>query len=623
MTPTPSRRDGLAIGDLPAPGAGAVAALGDALLVDLRDDLAVAGQQRLGRAHLGAERQFAFGQTIGAVLLEFGQRAVCLRPARAVGAFVHLAARAEVADPGILRRAERAGVEAIAAPDAQVLGVQDHAVGGGIEAVHRADRLAGCVGAVHAGHGDRALARLAVVDGDDAPAVDTPRHFMLVLAGSDASVALDATVGVAEKFHPSHCRASLSGLDLTERGFGLLHPGDGIEPISRDRVHALAEHDRIAALRIFAALVDVLEPAGEVERAPGHAFADALGDERLHASGLSAFHLRPPDEDPTAVPDAALGRVGRIDLDEHVLLQFGEPFVGTRLLAAALVLHEAAGGENQRELLGNSLLHVRLLHREAGVRQTELLGVGQRRIFGDEIGPRRIDRLTVHRNRIGQVPRVGASLAVAVVDAAVRQGHPLDAAGEVDRPGHAIGTVAADALDHRFLGRGEILVPTELLEHPIGEFGVAVLDLRAERIGAFGEKIVLARATVGQLDLALHAEAGTECAAAIHHVQIGVVERVGARMLEFGRSPARPRQAVIIAFSRTVLGPQADELEVLLVGHVELEALRRLAAIAGRPATTIDLAQDVLGDGLGALDLDVLEHAVSEAQPLRQQIHDL
>ena len=36
-----------------------------------------------------------------------------------------------------------------------------------------------------------------------------------------------------------------------------------------------------------------------------------------------------------------------------------------------------------------------------------------------------------------------------------------------------------DTLDHRFLGRGEIVVPTEFLEHPIGEFGVTVLDLRA------------------------------------------------------------------------------------------------------------------------------------------------
>src|SRR5262249_1661782 len=49
------RRDRLAVGGLPAPGAGAIAALEHAFLVDLGDDLAVAGEQRFGRAHLGAE----------------------------------------------------------------------------------------------------------------------------------------------------------------------------------------------------------------------------------------------------------------------------------------------------------------------------------------------------------------------------------------------------------------------------------------------------------------------------------------------------------------------------------------------------------------------------------------
>ena len=54
-------------------------------------------------------------------------------PPAAIGTFVHLAARAEIADPGILRRAEWAGVEAIAAADAQILGVQDNSVGRGVE----------------------------------------------------------------------------------------------------------------------------------------------------------------------------------------------------------------------------------------------------------------------------------------------------------------------------------------------------------------------------------------------------------------------------------------------------------------------------------------------------------
>src|SRR3982750_1729303 len=57
--PARSDGDGFAVGGLPAPRARAVAALDHTRLVDLRDDLAVAGEQGLGRAHLGAERQLA------------------------------------------------------------------------------------------------------------------------------------------------------------------------------------------------------------------------------------------------------------------------------------------------------------------------------------------------------------------------------------------------------------------------------------------------------------------------------------------------------------------------------------------------------------------------------------
>src|SRR5262249_37556341 len=75
----------------------------------------------------------------------------------------------------------------------------------------------------------------------------------------------------------------LRRLDLAERGFGFLHSGDRIEPVSRECVDAFAEHDRVGAFRIFRALIDALEPAGEVERHPGDALADALGDQRLDA----------------------------------------------------------------------------------------------------------------------------------------------------------------------------------------------------------------------------------------------------------------------------------------------------------------------------------------------------
>src|SRR5260221_14574586 len=84
--------------------------------------------------------------------------------------------------------------------------MEHHAVRRDLKATHRAHRGARGVGAVHAGHRDRALAGLPVIDRDDAAAVDAPRHFVLVLAGGDAGVALDAAGGVAEKFHPGHRR---------------------------------------------------------------------------------------------------------------------------------------------------------------------------------------------------------------------------------------------------------------------------------------------------------------------------------------------------------------------------------------------------------------------------------
>src|SRR5712672_1782680 len=107
-----SDRNPLVVGGQPAPGARTVSALDHALLVDLGDDLAVAREQRLGGAHLRAQRQLALKHAVGAVLVVFLDAAGNFRPAAAgaIGALVHLAARAEVAEHRILRRAERAGV---------------------------------------------------------------------------------------------------------------------------------------------------------------------------------------------------------------------------------------------------------------------------------------------------------------------------------------------------------------------------------------------------------------------------------------------------------------------------------------------------------------------------------
>ncbi len=143
--------------------------------------------------------------------------------------------------------------------------------------------------------------------------------------------------------------ASLRRSDLAEGGFGFLHARRRIVAVGGERVHALAEHDRIGALRVFGALVDALEPPGEVERHPRHALADTLCHQGLHPRlrSLSApvTHTQPLLAMPRSV--ASTGLISTY----HVLFQFGQPLVRARLLAAALVFDEAAGAQDQREVL--------------------------------------------------------------------------------------------------------------------------------------------------------------------------------------------------------------------------------------------------------------------------------
>src|SRR5260370_37617033 len=113
----------IAIGRFPAPHPRTVTALHHALLVDFSDDRAIAREQRLGRAHLGANRQLALGETVCAVFGVLRRSGVCLRPARAIGALVHLAARPEVSNLRVLRRAERTCIKAVSPTDAKVLGL--------------------------------------------------------------------------------------------------------------------------------------------------------------------------------------------------------------------------------------------------------------------------------------------------------------------------------------------------------------------------------------------------------------------------------------------------------------------------------------------------------------------
>src|SRR5271154_478897 len=202
--------------------------------------------------------------------------------------------------------------------------MQYHAIVRGEDATDRTNRRAWRVGAMHACHGDRTFAGHAVIDGNYTPAIDAPGHLILVLAGSHARIAVDATVGITEKFHTGHGHSSGSS-DLTERGLGLLHTRRRIESIGGEGVDALSQHDWIGTGRVFTTLVHALEPTGKVKRHPSNAFADPFGHQGFDSS--LGIVLRAGNPDPCPVLDPAIMRIGRVDLDVHILLQFRQPLV--------------------------------------------------------------------------------------------------------------------------------------------------------------------------------------------------------------------------------------------------------------------------------------------------------
>src|ERR1700745_2089850 len=61
---------------------------------------------------------------------------------------------------------------------------------------------------------------------------------------------------------------------LAERGLRFLHSRRRVEPVSRQRIDALAEHDRVGALRVSAAKIGAPEPASEMIRHPRDALTD-------------------------------------------------------------------------------------------------------------------------------------------------------------------------------------------------------------------------------------------------------------------------------------------------------------------------------------------------------------
>src|SRR5207247_6285705 len=106
------------------------------------------------------------------------------------------------------------------------------------------------------------------------------------------------------------------------------------------------------------------------------------------------------------------------------------------LLATAFILDQTTGSEDQREVFGDILLDVVLLHRLVQRWQPpERLLVIVRRIFLDEVGTWRIQWLAVLRDTVGEIPDDGARLGIAKRMAAVALHHDADdAARQVGLP---------------------------------------------------------------------------------------------------------------------------------------------------------------------------------------------
>jgi hypothetical protein len=94
-------------------------------------------------------------------------------------------------------------------------------------------------------------------------------------------------------------------------------------------------------------------------------------------------------------------------------------------------------------------------------------------------------------------------------------------------------------------------------------------------------------------------------------------------MLHLGVAPAWPRQPVVLALHRPAHAEQRGRIELVLVLHVQLHALRALPGVADHPGAAIELARDVLGHRLAVLDCDALEQLVGEAELARQELGDL
>jgi hypothetical protein len=170
---------------------------------------------------------------------------------------------------------------------------------------------------------------------------------------------------------------------------------------------------------------------------------------------------------------------------------------------------------------------------------------------------------------------------------------------------------AALPLDLRLLLGRQVGVPAEPLQHRIGELGIAVLDLRASTTRS--------RSASSVSPLRSRPKRGRKVPPPSFTCEIGVVEDMRAGMAHLAACPstARAGRNSRRRYRRALRGAQRHDVELVLVRHMQLQPLGRLAGIAGRPAAAVDLAQQGFGRRLVPIlplkTILMLEHLAGEA----------
>ena len=75
---------------------------------------------------------------------------------------------------------------------------------------------------------------------------------------------------------------------------------------------------------------------------------------------LTLADFSPFDPDVVTILDAGIVGITWMNLDEHVLLQLGEPGIGTGFVATTFVFDQSSGGQDNRVILGKSFAWIDL-----------------------------------------------------------------------------------------------------------------------------------------------------------------------------------------------------------------------------------------------------------------------